>query len=253
MLELYHASISTCSQKVRLCLAEKALEWKSHRINFATKDQLQPEYLRLNPNGVVPTLVYDGMVVTDSSVICEYLEEVFPDNGQQCLPDDLHERAKVRAWLRYTEEVPTASIRFSSFNKLFLKNFSQLSQREFEDHASRLPLRKHFYQKMGQEGFNDSEERASVERLCQTLDRIDHAVSETPWLAGSQFSLADICILPIIVRMEDLEMDRLWQDKAHFKSWYQRMKSRPSYNQAYYPGSHVSLQDEDSLLTDQTG
>ena len=71
MLELYHAHHSTCSQKVRLCLAEKGLEFESQLINLATKEQLAPEYLEINPNGVVPTLVDDGRVVIDSSVICE--------------------------------------------------------------------------------------------------------------------------------------------------------------------------------------
>lgn len=83
MLELYHAHISTCSQKVRLCLAEKGLAWTSHPIEFATGEHLRPAYLQLNPNGVVPTLVHDGRPVIDSSVICEYLEEIAPDSGQR--------------------------------------------------------------------------------------------------------------------------------------------------------------------------
>jgi glutathione S-transferase len=80
MLELYHAHISTCSQKVRLCLAEKGLEWTSHPIEFFRGEHLTPAYLALNPNGVVPTLVHDGRPVIDSSVICEYLEEIAPDD-----------------------------------------------------------------------------------------------------------------------------------------------------------------------------
>lgn len=60
MLELYHAHISTCSQKVRLCLAEKDLAWTGHPIDFATGAHLTPSYLKLNPNGVVPTLLDDG-------------------------------------------------------------------------------------------------------------------------------------------------------------------------------------------------
>ena len=111
MLELYHAHISTCSQKVRLCLAEKGLAWTSHPIEFATGEHLTPAYLALNPNGVVPTLVHDGRPVIDSSVICEYLEEIAPDDGTALMPRDAYGRARVRAWLRYIEEVPTAAIR----------------------------------------------------------------------------------------------------------------------------------------------
>ena len=80
MLELYHANHSTCSQKVRLCIAEKGLDFEGHLLDLGAKEQLDPEYLKLNPNGVVPTLVHDEVVITDSSVICEYLDEVFPNS-----------------------------------------------------------------------------------------------------------------------------------------------------------------------------
>jgi glutathione S-transferase len=82
MLELYNAMQSTCSQKVRITLAEKGIDFVEHRLRLFKQDQLKPEYLKLNPNGVVPTLVHDGVPVIDSSVIMEYLDEVFP---QMCL------------------------------------------------------------------------------------------------------------------------------------------------------------------------
>ena len=98
MLTLYHADHSTCSQKVRICLAEKGLEFESRIVNLATKEHLEPEYLELNPNGVVPTLVHDGTVVLDSSVILEYLDEVFPT--PPLTPSEPGERARMRAWMR---------------------------------------------------------------------------------------------------------------------------------------------------------
>ena len=75
MLELYNAPQSTCSQKVRLTLAEKGLEFVEHKLKLFRNDQLKPEYLKLNPNGVVPTLVDGGVQIIDSSVIMEYLDE----------------------------------------------------------------------------------------------------------------------------------------------------------------------------------
>ena len=114
MIELYHAHISTCSQKVRLCLAEKGLEWTSHPLDFAKAEHLAPAYLALNPNGVVPTLVHDGDPVIDSSVICEYLQEIAPKQGSSLMPGTPYGRARVRAWMRYIEEVPTAAIRVPS-------------------------------------------------------------------------------------------------------------------------------------------
>ena len=79
MIELYSFPTSTCSLKVRICLAEKGLEYKEHRLSPGENGHLTEAYLRMNPNGVVPTLVHDGTVVIDSSVILEYLDEVFPE------------------------------------------------------------------------------------------------------------------------------------------------------------------------------
>ncbi|NJL41659.1 MAG: hypothetical protein HC899_36970 [Leptolyngbyaceae cyanobacterium SM1_4_3] len=78
MLELYHALGSLCSQKVKLVLAEKNLEWKSHPLNLLTFENLQPSYIQLNSKGVVPTLIHDGKVITDSATIIRYLDEQFP-------------------------------------------------------------------------------------------------------------------------------------------------------------------------------
>ena len=110
MLTLLHANHSTCSQKVRICLAEKGLDYESRLIDLPALEHLEPEYLKLNPNGVVPTLIHDDTVVLDSSVMCEYLDEVFPE--PRLTPDDPGERARMRAWMRYIEEVPTTAVRY---------------------------------------------------------------------------------------------------------------------------------------------
>src|ERR1044071_4316843 len=77
MIELYHNDMSVCAAKVRLALAEKGVEHRAHHLNLRAGDQKTPEYLKLNPKGVVPTLVHDGFVVTESVVINEYVEDAF--------------------------------------------------------------------------------------------------------------------------------------------------------------------------------
>ena len=79
MLELYHNTMSSCAQKVRVALAEKGLEWKSHHLNLRIGDQQNPEYLELNPKGVFPTLIHGDLVIRESNVILEYLDDAFPD------------------------------------------------------------------------------------------------------------------------------------------------------------------------------
>src|SRR5258707_6088728 len=76
---LYNASQSTCSQRVRFVLNAKSLPFEEVKLDLLAGDQLKPDYLALNPNGVVPTLQHDDAVVIDSSVIIEYLDEVAPE------------------------------------------------------------------------------------------------------------------------------------------------------------------------------
>ncbi|MBM3487798.1 MAG: hypothetical protein FJX67_14390 [Alphaproteobacteria bacterium] len=78
MLALYHTNISVCAQKVRLVLAEKALAWESRVVDLIAGAQTWPDYVALNPKGVVPTLVHDGRPIVESTVICEYLDDAFP-------------------------------------------------------------------------------------------------------------------------------------------------------------------------------
>ena len=248
MLELYHAHISTCSQKVRLCLAEKGLEWTSHPIEFARGEHLAPAYLALNPNGVVPTLVHDGRPVIDSSVICEYLEEIAPNEGTALMPRDAYGRARVRAWLRYIEEVPTAAIRVPSFNGLFLNGWRQMNDTQRARYIEATPLRKAHYRRFGTDGFSKDQVDESSERLRQTVERIDAAIAkDSRWLAGNAISLADLCVLPTIVRMSDIDLENVWSDLPNMTNWYARIRARPSFDKAYYPGSRVSTTDSDVL------
>lgn len=236
-LELYHAAISTCSQKVRLVLAEKQLDWTGHAITFRTAEHLTPAYLKLNPNGVVPTLVHDGDPVIESSVICEYLDEVFPQISLR--PDDLKARARMRAWRQYIDEVPTPAIRPVSFNTFFVPIWQQMSAQEFHDYTEKLPLRKHFYRKMGRDGFAQADLDEALDKLTQTLDRMEGALQAGPWIMGAQYTLADVALTPTIVRLEDCGLSHLWDTRPRVAGWYEGIKSRPNFATAYTPDARI--------------
>ena len=104
MLTLYHFDRSTAAQKVRLSLAEKGLKWKSRIIDpsLDAREQHDPEYLRLNPRGVVPTLIHDGKAIRESQVIVEYLEDVFSTPSLR--PADPFQRAQMRIWTKLIDE-----------------------------------------------------------------------------------------------------------------------------------------------------
>lgn len=241
MLVLHHASHSTCSQKVRLVLHEKGLQFAEVRLDLSKKDQLKPEYLAINPNGVVPTLVDDGQPIVDSSVICEYLDEKYSQNP--LTPRDIVERARMRSWMRYLEEVPTAAIRMPSFNRAFLSRFDGLDQRRFEDEqVSVRTTRRELFERMGSpRGFSRAEIDGSLRQLGQTCNRMHKALERGPWLMGDQFTLADVLVMPAIDRMNDLGLSHIWEGKyPRVSEWYARLKSRPAFTATYYPGSRVA-------------
>jgi glutathione S-transferase len=211
------------------------MDWLDHRLKFATDEHLSPEYLLINPNGVVPSLIHDGGIVIDSSVINEYLEDVFPEYPLR--PANKIELAHMRAWRQYIDEVPTPSIRYPSFNAYFVPWFAKMSEDEFQAYANRRPLRRDFYIKLGRTGFSGDEIEAALQRLRDTLERMELALEKTLWLANDMFTLADISIMATMVRMEDLGLDDMWSGLPRVTSWYERIRQRPAFSKAYYPGT----------------
>jgi glutathione S-transferase len=241
MLELYSAPQSTCSQKVRLTLAEKHLDFVEHKMKLFQNDQLKPEYLKLNPNGVVPTLVDEGIPIIDSSVIMEYLDEAYPETALG--PTEPKQRAQMRAWLRFFEEVPTVAVRFPSYNAAFARHFKQMSDAEFKALAKSKPLRDKFLGEMDKEkGFSVEKLKQAEDSIIKTVQRMESPLSQSQYLLGKNATLADFAVLPSLIRMEDLGYEVLWKDCPGVAAWLVRMKSRRSYSLAYYEGSLLSQQ-----------
>ena len=238
-LTLYHTLFSTCSQKVRFALAKKGLPFESRIVDLSKGEHLEDWYLAINPNGVVPSLVYEGLGITDSSVICEFLDEVFPDPPLS--PRTPVNRAAMRAWMRYFEEVPTAAIRAPSFNALFAKGIASRGEAENRRQRERMPLRKQFYAKLGDEGFPQAMVDESIERLDACLARVERATFDAgPFLLGQQLTIADITLLPSIVRMEDLGMADRWSGMPGVSRWYEAMQQDEAFATSYLPGSRFT-------------
>ncbi len=237
MLELYTFAPSTCSQKVRLLLAEKGLDFEEHVLNSAKNEHLSEEYLKLNPNGVVPTLVHDGNVIIESAVILEYLEEVFPEPPKA--PRDAVGRAKMRAWIHFFEEFAVPAVRYPTFQKYLRHNFKDKDKNE---QIQKRPLKSDFYTRMLREdGFTDTEMEKAFADIRLTVTRMEEALAKGgPYLMGKEWTLADACVTPAIDRMNDLGHSHLWEDLPHVKAWIEAIRARPSFDKAYYPGARMS-------------
>ena len=238
---LYNAPQSTCSQRVRFVLNAKRLPFEEVKLDLLAGDQLKPDYLALNPNGVVPTLVHDGATVIDSSVIIEYLDEVFPQ-AESFTPKAPAERAAMRALMRFIDEMPAAAVRVPTFNLAFLPRFAAMSEEEFVAFAESKPLRREFMLKMGRKGFSEKDMNEALDRLGRTLERMEASISSSggPWLQGARPTLADVAVMPAIVRMADLGLERMWKDKPLVARWFDAIRAHPAFKPTYYFGSLLS-------------
>ena len=237
--KLYNAPQSTCSQRVRFVLNAKALPFEEVKLNLLEGDQLKPEYLKLNPNGVVPTLDHDGEIVTDSTVITEYLDEVAP--AQSFTPENAVARARMRALMHFIDEMPAAAVRVPTFNLAFLPKFQAMSRDDFVAMAESKPLRREFMMTMGQSGFPKVEMDAALARLRRSYERMEAEIEKSggPWLLGRDISLADVAVMPALVRMHDLGLPD-WEDLRHVDTWFDKIRAEPAFGPTYYHGSLLS-------------
>lgn len=236
---LYNAPQSTCSQRVRFVFNAKKLPFDEVKLNLLEGDQLKPDYLKLNPNGVVPTLDHNGAIVIDSNVITEYLDEVAPENS--FTPEDPVERAHMRTLMHFIDEMPAAAVRVPTFNLAFLPSFQKISREAFVAMAESKPLRREFMLTMGQSGFPKEEMDAALARLRRTYERMDAEIERSggPWLLGKKITLADVAVMPSLIRIHDLGKPD-WQDLPRVVTWFDNIRSQPAFKPTFYHGSLLS-------------
>lgn len=232
MLELYHHGTSVCAAKPRIVLAEKGIDWTGHYIDILKGEQFQPAYLRLNPKGVVPTLVHDGHVIRESTPMCEYLDEVFPDPPLK--PADALDRHAMRVWTkRIDEEVfpATAVVTFAiSHRHVVLANPPEV----VEEYVNKLgPAAAARRRRRLETGIDDPEAAAAIRVYDRFLGDLDAALERGPWLAGERFSLAEVGVIPFVNRLAALALSGMWTGaRPRLAEWWERVKARPMFEGA---------------------
>jgi len=132
----------------------------------------------------------------------------------------------MRAWLRFFEEVPTVAVRFPSYNAAFVRHFSKMTDDEFQTLAKSKPLRDKFLGEMDKtQGFSTDKLKSAEDSIRKTVTRMEPALSANDYLLGPQLTLADFCVLPAMIRMDDLGYEFLWKDKPGVKAWLARIKA----------------------------
>jgi glutathione S-transferase len=233
ILQLYHNNMSTCAQKVRLVLREKGLHAEEIHVDLRAGDQNRPEYLALNPNGVVPTLVDRGNVIIESTIICEYLEDAW--SALPLRPADPLARARMRAWTQQPDAGFHQAVGISCVSIAF--RHQHLARGP--EHVARYlaerpdPVQRERMRQMFERGVDAPGVGAALRRYARFVHDMARQLRCSPWLAGAEFSLADAMAVPYVVRLEHLDMSWWWTDAARgcveVGAWLARCKERPSY------------------------
>jgi len=232
MIELYHNDMSVCAQKVRFALAEKKLAWENHHMNLRAGDQQIPEYLKLNPNAVVPTLVDNGTVIIESTVICEYLDDAYPEPTLK--PKDAAARARMRLWTKQLDEGVHAATSVVSSAIAFRYQKLAIGMEALEEFHKKMPdpMKREKSWENVNKGVESRFFHEAIKRFDKLLGDIESVLKDAPWLAGNEFSLADIGYAPYITRLDHLQLQFLWDTRPHIPEWYDRLRGRRAYSEA---------------------
>ncbi len=234
MLELHHNGLSSCSQKVRMVLAEKGLDFESRHIDLMGGEHHAPEYVKLNPNHVVPTLIHDGAVLIESSLINQYLDEVFPEPPLQ--PDDAPSRHALRLWVKQVDEKvhPAASVVTFAIGPRPILLEQPAEVREANIAAIPDAARRAARRSVIEHGVAAPEFAGALRRFLDLLDAMEAALQPGGWLSGDGFGLGDAAVLPYVVRLDHLAMTSLLSEETRplVSDWYARVRARPSFETA---------------------
>ncbi|MCG8440488.1 MAG: glutathione S-transferase family protein, partial [Caulobacterales bacterium] len=229
-LHLYHAGVSNCSMRVRMTLAEKQLPWESHHLDIVRKEHITREYFGINPNGLVPTLVHDGVVIIESDDIIDYLDTEFPTPALR--PADEAGLERMYHWLRLAPRIHVSAVKTFIYHKKMRGKMSQSEEvrrryRELQRNKELLE----FHEKSSTDGFTEADILAAEDTLAACFSEMNGALADGAWIAGNEFTLADIAWVPL-----HFTLDRLarfsFASYPRVQAWAERLAARASYRTA---------------------
>lgn len=240
MLELYHIAGSSNSQRVRIVLAEKAVPWSEHQLTQSADLHTQ-EFRAISPAGTVPALVHGNRCLTDSVVINEYLEDIFPEHSLR--PADPFAAARMRQWTKHADDFLQRSI--AVFTHALVRRHVVLAEHEGDVDAALAqitdPIILEWRRSVYVDGLASPHVGAAMHLILASLAKLDGALQQEEWLVDSRFTLAEAALLPAIYRLECLNMDLLWVERyPAVQAWLERGRRRASFRaaiQAYLPSA----------------
>jgi glutathione S-transferase len=228
MLKLYSFGPGANSLKPLLTLYEKGLEFTRRQLNPAIFEHHEDWFKKINPNAQVPALDHDGKIITESTVICEYLEDVFPDTPLR--PDDLYDRAQMRIWTKWVDEYFCWCVSTIGWERMVSRMARQYTPEEFEHYVQRIPLHEQQVKwRRARAGFPQELLEEEMRKIAFSVKKLEARLAESPWLAGRLYSLADICNFAIANGMQKGFAELVNEkDTPHLVDWINRINARPA-------------------------
>lgn len=233
MLELYHHGSSVCAAKVRLALAEKGIAWEGHYVDILAGEQFRESYLKINPRAMVPAVVHDGRTIIESTLICEYLDQAFPDNP--IYPADAFARYEARLWAKAVDEELHPACSALTYVVSHRHTIMRTGLGSFEDFiksaSNETKEARTIKWQWLQHGLDAPGAADKVRLYLKHIRKMEAALANGPWLTGRDFSIADIAMAPYVNRLAMLQLGEIWEDGKlpRVADWFARLRARPTF------------------------
>lgn len=194
-LHLYHGDISNCSMRVRMTLAEKGLDWTSHHLDLKKKENISDDYFGINPKGLVPTLVDNGVVHVESNEIIDYLDETYPEPTLRATENE----AEMLEWLELATSIHVPAVKPYVYSTMIAKKIQKTAEEEkkYQELQTNKELKDFHSKHAGSKAFGDDDIAKSKKILEDCFTKLDNTLEGQNWIMGEQFTLADISWIPL--------------------------------------------------------
>jgi glutathione S-transferase len=231
MLTLYDFGNSVCCQKVRITMRAKGLAWEAVKVDLFRAEQFDPAYLKLNPKGIVPTLVHDGRAIIESTLICEYLDDTFPE--PRLMPLDPWSRTRARLWSKMVDEGLFEGITELSFSAMFRERMRTMPDGVRETRFRNIgdPRRRDRFMSTYELGVRSPFVKHGIAAYERAFGQLEDTLGGSgPWILGAQPSLADINLMPFAARLDYLGLLHLWIGaRPRVQAWWAMAREWPGF------------------------
>ena len=227
-LHLFHFSTSNCSMRIRIQLAEKGIDWVDRYVDIRSQKNLTQEYFDIHPQGLVPAIIHDGLIVYESADIMLYIEEHFPGTVS-LIPANPAAQEEMHEWLEFTRSRHVSVIKTWAYGRNRKPTKTKESMPVFERLQKDAELLAFHRMTMSEDYIPEEKIHSAEQVLLERFARIDAMVADQPYMQGDRPTLADIAWIPQYALLQ--RNDFPFAQFPHFMRWVERWKQRPSYRE----------------------